>query len=625
MSTGTTFIWHDNSQIPSIPAIVDTAGNANVPTALVCTSCDRGPEKLKLVSGQDFYAQFGTDISFRKHGQGLIQAARLIDSGAKIAIKRIVADDATLANSVIVAELKSVEVQKTDIDGNLIYIDDAGNETTTVTANKAMVSEAYVTYRNYSISDINTANINQIVNNVDELLDEDGTADADGNIVYSYPIMVVADIGRGVSSKRFRIIPDYTNSKNQDNMYYTFYLYYNDEGSSESTRFCMNSDVTVGDTSMDLSSASRISLQQCTCRSLDTYIESFVAKLAEVIGYDEDELKDLDFLFGKTRKGTAIDGLTVNPEIDATVVDLSAEEGVSLDEGDNGEFGTAPVNTEAWVDKLHQFFSGELTSDIYNMDNLKLDFCLDANYPAEIKRDIEALADYRQDFIFFGDLNGLSTYDELVDAYNDRTPSKFNTYNVLAYDVIDPYSKKQVSVTYTFTFAKLLCSTFLNGNSHLPYAGSANGFTITEAIEGTENFLPVITPNLNQKELLKDMRLNYASYIDGILTLESEYTSQEEYTQLSWINNVVAIQNTAKAIRRICPKNRFTLMDDAGLIQLQKQCNEALEEFNSIFEELSFVYTQDEVMKANKIFNASIMYRFKDFVETEIFDLYALS
>ena len=40
---------------------------------------------------------------------------------------------------------------------------------------------------------------------------------------------------------------------------------------------------------------------------------------------------------------------------------------------------------------------------------------------------------------------------------------------------------------------------------------------------------------------------------------------------------------------------------------------------------LDFVYTQDDVMVNNKIFEASIKCTFKNFVQTEIFHIYALS
>ena len=47
-------------------------------------------------------------------------------------------------------------------------------------------------------------------------------------------------------------------------------------------------------------------------------------------------------------------------------------------------------------------------------------------------------------------------------------------------------------------------------------------------------------------------------------------------------------------------------------------------QYKDNFNTLEFVYTADPVMKANKIFNASIKVSFKDFVQTEIFTIYAL-
>ena len=333
----------------------------------------------------------------------------------------------------------------------------------------------------------------------------------------------------------------------------------------------------------------------------------------------------MDFLFGKTRKGKDIEGISINPISDEVTIDLNSTEGISLEEGTYGSFGNAPIETEVYFDKVFEFFNGDYTDEIYNLDNYRIDLCMDANYPARIKRAIEELADYRKDFLFMGDLGYLTTFEEITTEFSKVKKSKYNAYYLTAYDVEDPFTHKQITVTCTYDLATIMCAHFLSSDPVTkPLAGSRNGFVLSSAIEGTINFYPKTTPKLAQKTQLEEMKLNYATYLDGSLTVESLFTSQEEYTQLSFANNVLGIQEVAKEVRRICPAMRYSFMDQNGLEQYKNAVEAVIEPYKANFEQLDFVYVQDDVMKANKIFNASLKFRFKDFVQSEIFDLYAL-
>ena len=150
------------------------------------------------------------------------------------------------------------------------------------------------------------------------------------------------------------------------------------------------------------------------------------------------------------------------------------------------------------------------------------------------------------------------------------------------------------------------------------------GFQFPEAIEGTVNFCPKVTPKVDQKTLLLDNMLNYASYIGNTLTLETTLTSQDPYTQLSFINNVLAVQEVIHAVRQNCPSFRYSFITSDDLDTYRKDVNDVLSQFKENFASLEFEYTQDKVMAANKIFNASIKVTFMNFVQTEYFTIYAL-
>ena len=623
---GTTFNWIDMSQIPDLPSITEVSDTSKCPLFLACISADRGPEDLRIVYGSEFYTLYGTDIQFRKHGQPLLNAATAINNGAKLMVQRIVADDSTLANSVVVANVKVVSTQKTDADGNNLYLNDDGEETTEVTTTPAITETAEVSYETYSIADVTNTKIKSLDEAVASIAAVDGEEDDYGDVIYRYPLFAVAETGRGPSVKRFRIMPDYVNSKNQSYMFYDFMLYYDTNNNYESTRFCADPDVIFSDVSMNLTAAVSRDLKQASAKLYDEYVTEYVEKLSEVTGIDVSELRYMDILFGKTRKGKDIEGIVVNPVSDEVSIDLNALEGITLEEGSYGSFGEAPYGTEEYYAKVLSFFDGTLNDEIYNLDNYRIDLCMDANYPANIKRAIEELADYRQDFLFFGDLNNLTTMEEIQEEFAKVKKSKFNTYLHTAYDIIDPFSKKQVTVTYTYDMIISMCKHFLSTNPiTTPLAGSRNGFVFNSAIEGTINFYPKTTPLLKQKEQFDEMKLNYATYLDGALTVESLYTTQEDYTQLSFSNNVLGIQQVAKAVRKRCPAIRFSFSDGNDLEAYKKEVELVLADYKSNFAELNFVYVQDAVMKANKIFKASLEFRFRDFTQSEIFDLYALS
>ena len=62
MRPGTIFDWIDQSgiskEITQIPVM---------PLMLTGISSDKGPEDLRVVSGEDFYKLYGYDISYERH------------------------------------------------------------------------------------------------------------------------------------------------------------------------------------------------------------------------------------------------------------------------------------------------------------------------------------------------------------------------------------------------------------------------------------------------------------------------------------------------------------------------------------------------------------------------------
>jgi hypothetical protein len=175
-----------------------------------------------------------------------------------------------------------------------------------------------------------------------------------------------------------------------------------------------------------------------------------------------------------------------------------------------------------------------------------------------------------------------------------------------------------------YDFARVAAARFATA-AHLPLAGYANNMILTNAITGTINFTPRVLPSVDQKQLLKDMRLNYAIFEDGNCIVQSLFTSQRDYTQLSYANNVIAIQETVRTVRITCPKNRFTFSSGSDFTSYANAVNSVLQQFKSNFNTLYFDYQKDSVKGSQKLFYASIIYSFNNWVEDEHFDLFAVN
>ena len=610
MRPGTIFNWIDQSGISR--AITETPV---MPLMLTAFSSDKGPEDIQIVSGEDFYRLYGYDISFTRHGQPLLQAANIIDNGGELMCKRVVAPDATLANAGVIAKVTAKSVQKVNADGELLYKNPSTQEETTEEDGNdpIMINAAEISYEVQTVE--NVKSLEEVVTTMEGKID---TAGQSGT--FTYPLFVIVDNGRGASTKRFTITPDYTLSKNLGFMLYYLNIIGDYDEDSESVRFSMDEDKVYLEESMSFTEKAK-TLNQCNGASIAEGIQGFINKVAEITGVEVSQLYLIDSLFGNTIKGQSLDYIITK---EGSVL-LNQEGGFELKSGTNGTFGETPFGTEGYKQELIKFFNGTFTDSIFDVDRYKPDVCVDANYPVEVKDAILELANFREDFFFFRDL-GLDndTFDTITYAAAERPKSKFCADYIQTYQIVDPFTKKHIKVTFTYGLARTLID-HLNNRRNAPVCGLIYGMTYPEAIEGTLNFAPKYTPTEDQKDKLDDLRLNYASYLNDVLTLETEYTNQEQYTQLSYINNILAIQDVIHDVRNRCPAFRYQFITNDDLETYRSNVESIISQHADKFATLEFLYTQDDVMAQNKIFQASIRCTFKNFVQTEIFNIYALA
>lgn len=607
MYPSTRFIIEDRSAITSIP----TDEQVNAPLFAQFFSSDKGPEEMGIYYGEDFENAFGKP-NFARHGQPLLQAQTLINNGAQVLAKRIVAPDSTLANLIVVAKVKLVKTQKVNEEGEPLYTTPEGEETTESDGNTAvMISKCQISYDLQTVAD-NKNDVEDLKATALSMLNVDAGEEEEK----SFPIALICDNGRGVSSKKFKIAANTSGSRNKNYLSYVFSVI-EDSAVTESTVFTLNPDLVSSTSNLSLNAVAKTYLKQVKAFTFDDVMIQFLDTIKTYTGIED--IDNTDVLFGKDKKGKSLDVFEVTGD-----VNLSIPVGLPLKSGTNGSFGSVPIKSENYATALVEAFNGTFTKDIYDVDNILLDCIIDANYPDDVKKAIEALADFREDFVFLRDLGtGLYTAEDIIAKADSVTKSRYVATYANSWDVIDPYSLKQITVTVGYNLAKLLPKHF-SEKRNAPLAGQLHGFVFDDIIEGTVNFLPKIIPGKDQKDELFEKRINFVSYFNGIATMESEYTTQEAYTGFSYLNNTIAVQQVVKAIRVHCPKVRYSFMEEDDLTKYEEDVQAILNNYTSNFSELTMEYMADPTYEQNMIFYAVLYIKFKKFVQAEVFRIIAI-
>lgn len=656
MYPGTIVHWHDESAIgTTTPAVVD-----NSPLFLTASSFDKGPEDLRVVRGQQFYDLYGTNIDFFKHGQPAIQAANIINAGGRLLVKRLVSYDAKLANKIFIATFNQIltltpDLTDTDPDSKLpadiateYDITDPNFDTTSTT--KYVVSEEHtLSWSTSSVTNVKTfaeVKTQAATLEADNPIEQKDVDTTTGVITLVgskvVPVFVVTDNGRGVSKKALRIVPDYNTSKDMTNFFYTLAVY-EDTIRDESVSVSFNPDTTVGDTNYAITVDTT---EQVRIELMDEVYNKFKKIYNEISGVDENTLDSYDLLFARTNRNGVIDGI----ELDSESIDLRSNYGIMVENGDNGSFGDAPFGTQEYIDAARWFFYPDIdgSSDstltdlldiqskynvegesdkIFDLDEYKICAVFDANYPDIVKESIAKLVTFREDCMYFRDYGlDISSYASIMakqKSFSAASRNKFVADYLTTYQIYDPLSQKRIRVTMMYDFARQMIYHFISGPQR-PLAGIVNNMILGAAIEGTINFTPRITPSVNQKAELDDARINYAVFQSGNCVVQSLYTAQEAYTQLTYINNVLAVQDVVRAVRTACPKYRYTFITGSDFSEYAEAVERVLSNYISNFAELGFDYQQDNLKAAQKIFYATITFRFNNWDQTEEFDIYAL-
>lgn len=595
----------------NIQEIAQQATEMPLPMTMAAATFDKGPEDWRLIMSLDDLTKEYGSISFVKHGQGQLTVADQLRSGAAVLLKRMVSEDAALANVTIRARV----------------------------VNSDNISYVYF----YAKSGVEIANFDTAC----EVGYDSYNPDSEAN---DFPLFTVTPMGRGVSNMFFRINPNYTSAKSSTYVTYSFEVYENQQ-LLESILFTMNPDIVINGVSQALNPKIKANSKQIKVNLYEDGLYGLISALSLTAKNGTNpipvnDLINLDFLNGVDRRGsTPIGGIVTKtqtnesadlwasnkPEDIITAYDLSDAYGIPLTGGTYGSMGETPLsNPQEYERMLLGTYGANHDSRlhdniIYDLDAYKVDFIVDANYSFSVKNAIINLCDFRQDMIFLCDLGTTATYyTPISEAVGRLTQSRFCAVFHPFFKVYDPYTHKQIQVTLPYLLSSRLIKHINNGVGR-PFCGILNGITFPEIINGTLNYMPVEIPGVNQKLDLVDLNVNYINYYDGIAVLETSYVNYDKYSQLSFMHNIMLVQRAIKDIRAKCPKARYTFMDGSDLDKYIDDANTILNQYAPFFKSITMKYMADELYENNNIYYATVIVEFKNFINEELFRVIAVS
>lgn len=620
---------------------IETASVSN-PIALYMQpyTSNKGTEDWELLTGFEGFTKTKGAISFRRHGQAQLTVAKALASGAYVLGKRLVSDDATLANTTVMARLVKVD------------------------------NITYVYY--YTKSGVNCATFEQACEA------GYGEFDSEAENVTDIPLFTVTPMGRGESLLFFRIAPNNVSSKKKNSSSYMKYSFeiIEDNETLESIIITMNPEIVVDDIAQAMNPKIRTNSNQIKVKLYEDGVYKLVTELAKT-AVDGDgnaivatDLINMDFINGYDRSGTvAIGGIVTiaqnygtdgkpldssewvaNKPSDIEVVyDLANSVGIPLANGSFGTLGVTPMSNPGEMEKLLLDVFGKNTdvnddgaveypdsfdSLIYDLDAYKIDAIFDNNWSTKVKNAIIDLVDFRGDMVFLCDLgteaNTLQNIKDVVlgvEGDTSKTGITNSNYTALYHNyfkIIDPFTKKEITVTMPYLLIDKLTNHISKGVGR-PFAGIANNIYFNNIIDGSINFLPVEIPGLDQKQELVDINVNYLSIYDGTPVMETMYTNDDEYTQLSYLHNIMAVQEIIKIIRSRCPRTRYTFLDGDDLETYISDVQAIIKEYSTNFKSISCEYMADEAYEQNNIFYAVLKVQFKNFIQEEYFKIIAIS
>lgn len=534
-----------------------------------------GGEDSKILDFDDYYrvlADYGNP-NMNVYGQSYYQVLNWLENGGRVKGIRLTAKDARPANLVVMLNINTVAVQKTDSDGNLIYLDPTTQLETTISVGTSpvMIDRAIVSHSLETFNALPSDNLD-----IRTLLKSKMTTDANGTHI---PLFCISCKGRGIYGNkfRFRITPTPMRDKSDKYRYYYLEFFKNQNGLNRID----NSPIVVSNSPESLNSS-----------KLSEYIEDAVARQSaypvKVVALDEGyykavnmllpllkvnypsiEAKDIDLYCFKDRNQNVYKGFDIAP----TSASFDVVTGLGLESGTDGEFAISnPNRDDAITARFKDLFNGAIDASINDSKEQKFRLSLDANYPSEVKAAMIAWrnSENRDDHVAVIDSSILFTVEDLKAVLSGKNSIGANEYGVVIntqnFDTYDKYTGRYITVTTNYLWSILFAKHCIK-SSHVPFGGLSiplNGYI-------AEGSLRPVLSKPEDKTAIYDLRGNYIEKENGTYMFGTNLTSQDSYSDLSYENNAFTTYEIKEALKSLSALYRFKYIDsDADLSTLNK-------------------------------------------------------
>lgn len=546
-------VINDNTEFQETVAVPETGLHG-----LFIFTSGKGRDNVLLNKGSrpEYIEEYGRP-NFLRYGQPGYMPYNFLGTGAaKAWCMRIMPDDATYANSVVVAKVKVVQSEDpTPVPSLLVYFQ--------------IQSHTGVSERGELIP------LSEI------LADED--PDSDGFM--SFPLFVISSAGRGVygDSTRYRVVPAVQADKENDFKNYRFEIYEleNTLRRKELFESALFYEAAVGTQSIFVEDMVNDMDTGSGRINITTFQESF-QKIFDIYKTDIDPATELtietfDPIYGRNKSGVAIPGIQfdlLNPDH----ISLDNPSAIPLGGGSDGsfEYGAADpsVREDAIIESYQKAYSGELDRAVLSKRRSPSQIILDAGHSEEVKTEIIKLAIRRYDaytIIDGGILNTVSDaveWGESMKGMSDRIFSKECQH----YKTRDPFNGKIIPVTITYFYASMLPIHFSTPGNQTPFVGERFA-KLTGHIKNS--LLPVIdADDKDNKEALYDLRINYFQTIkENTFVRGTQTTSQNIWSDLSEENNMWVLLDLKREIEDMVNGLSYNLAEAEDRIAFKEHAN----------------------------------------------------
>lgn len=458
------------------------------------TSASGRDNQLIYCEDYDQYVNEFGEPNFKLYGQAGYNVVRALKTGYCSAyVMRVLPEDACYANIIVSVKYKVIDDTEI-VDGTVVNVKKLSiGFTTSYAANATSIEELEMSY---------------------EAL-RNPSPDADGYI--TLPWFYAYQTGRGTygNSTRIRFL-DATNYDEPENSYKCYRFDVLEMGSTlvrkESAYGSMNADLFDSQSKEslyleDLINDPEEGFAKVNIKVTESVMDTLLKIYNEQVGDGTDTLSTLDLIFGRDMEGLSNTKIVYTDD----TVDLADSEGLSLAGGSEGSFSTEnPDRQDAITQCLIRAYSGKYDKMINSRFSTPADFMLDANFDADVKKTMVALALRREyDAMCYIDCGLLDTTDDCI-SWGESFKDIFG-YNVIKmmhhYKFRDvDYTGKTIDVTTTYYMAELIPRHIKTKGMNEPMA--MDNAVIKEAVKGS--FLPVIDPDENSiKKELYNLRMNY--------------------------------------------------------------------------------------------------------------------